>query len=227
MNDLKNHVDAMFRKYKENDKIKELKNEVLSNLEAKVKDLTESGMEYSEATRMAKESISSIDYLIDGNKKVYINKLKLEYLQIVLLYFLVGWIITIPAFFSRAGVILNIGLFISSVILGIKYIKSCKKNQPDFIQDMSFVNIQFAYRIKKITWAIWLLYIIVTTFFTTALRFASNIWFSRPVQVSGPYSFASLILEYFLPFISIIIPLVINAAPKLILRYEVGGDDEN
>lgn len=69
MNSLKNHVDSIFSKYKENEQIKELKYEVLSNLEAKVDVLTGSGMELSQAINKAKESINSIDYLIDGNRQ--------------------------------------------------------------------------------------------------------------------------------------------------------------
>jgi hypothetical protein len=63
---------------KENQQIKELKYKVLSNLQSKVDDLTANGMEYCEAVNKAKESINNIDYLIDSNTKVYINKDKLE-----------------------------------------------------------------------------------------------------------------------------------------------------
>jgi len=45
MNSIENHVDSMFSKYKASKKINELKYEVLSNLEAKVQDLTENGMD--------------------------------------------------------------------------------------------------------------------------------------------------------------------------------------
>lgn len=64
-----------------------MKYEVLSNLEAKLQDLTDSGMEYSKAVNKAIASIDNIDYLIDGNRQVYVNKYKLEYIQIILLYY--------------------------------------------------------------------------------------------------------------------------------------------
>ena len=227
MNSLENHVDSMFRKYKENKQIKELKNEVLSNLRAKVEDLIESGMEQNEAVNKAKESISSIDYLIDGNRKVYLNKYKLEYIQIVLLYSIIAWIVTIPFEIIGIGLMLNKILFIFSIIMGIWYFILNSKKELEYYNFKSFINIQVAGKRRKIVWIVWTLFIVVSSLYTTAIRFGSNLWFSRPVNISGPYQFAEVAIRYFIPFISIIIPLVVNIAPKLILRYEVGEEDEN
>lgn len=227
MNSLKSHVDSMFNKYKENKQIKELKSEVLSNLEAKVDDLITNGMEYNEAVSKAKESINNIDHLIDQNVKVYINKYKLEYIQIVLLYFIIAWIITIPLGIIGEGGILNIVLLISSFTIGIWYILLNKKGEHPYSQSTAFINLQFIFKIKKITWIIWLLFILVSTLYTTAIFFGSNIWFSRPIKIMGPYQFAEITIRYMLPFISIIFPLIFNVAPKLISRYEVGENNEN
>ena len=127
MDSLKNYVDSMFSKYSGNKKIDELKYEILSNLEAKVDDLITSGMERGEAINRAKESINSIDYLIDGNKQVYVNKYKLEYIQIVLLYSIIAWILTIPVKIVGTGIILNMSLFICSMTIGLVYIQLNRK----------------------------------------------------------------------------------------------------
>lgn len=227
MDSLKNHVDNMFSNYKENEQIRELKYEVLSNLEAKVDDLTANGMKRREAINRAKESISSIDYLIEGNRQVYVNKYKLEYIQIVLLYFIIAWILTIPVKIIGIGIILNMILFICSITIGIGYLVLNRKTDSEYFQFMSTIDIQLAYKVRKIAWIIWILFIAVSTFYTSAIQFGSNIWFSRPVSITVPYQFAVLAIKYVLPLISIIIPMVINVAPKLILRYEVGEDDEN
>lgn len=227
MNSLKNHVDSMFSKYKENKQIKELKYEVLSNLEAKVEDLIDSGMEYSEAINKAKESINSIDYLIDDNREIYINKFKLEYIQIILMYSIIAWIITIPLKIIGAGILLNANLFICSIIIGIGYLLFYRKAELNYFQRKSFINIQVAFKARKITWIIWLLFIVISTLFTTAVKFGSNIWFSRHISISGPYQFAVVAISYLLPFISIAIPLILNVAPKVILKYEVGEENEN
>ncbi|MBU3098896.1 MULTISPECIES: permease prefix domain 1-containing protein [Clostridium] len=227
MNSLKNHVDSIFSKYKSSKQINELKYEVLSNLEAKVDDLTANGMDNSEAIKKAKGSINSIDYLIDGNKKVFINEYNLEYIQIALLYSIIAWIITIPGLIIRVGFILNIFLFICSIAIGIKYFLLNSKKESEYRKCKSFINIQSAFKAKKIAWIMWLLFIVVYTLFTTAIQFGSNIWFSRPISITGPYQFAKLAIGYGIPLISIIIPLIFNLAPKLILKYEVGEDNEN
>jgi len=227
MNSLKNHVNSIFSNYKSSKQINELKYEVLSNLEAKVDDLTANGMDLSEAIKKAKGSISSIDYLIDGNRKVFINKYNLEYIQIVLLYLIIAWIITIPVVIIGVGFILNIFIFICSIAIGIKYLLLNSKKQSEYIQCKSFINIQSAFKVKKVSWIMWLLFIVVYTLFTTAIQFGSNIWFSRPVIITGPYQFVEIAIRYGIPLISIIIPLIFNSAPKLILKYEVGEDNEN
>jgi hypothetical protein len=227
MNSLKNHVDGMFSKYKESKQIKELRYEVSSNLEAKVQDLTGSGMEYSEAVNKAIASIDSIDQLIDGNRQVYANKYKLEYIQIVLLYSIVAWILTMPLRIIGLGIVWNMIFFIISITMGIWYFTLSTKKDSEYCQFKSFINIEAAFKMRKGAWIIWSLYIIVSTLFSTAIYFGSNIWFSRPVIITGPYEFAVVAIRFLLPLITMIIPLIFNVAPRLILKYEVGEDDEN
>lgn len=225
MGKLENHVDSMFRKYKEDKQIRELKYEVLSNLEARVEDLTAGGMSDSEAIEKAIDTIENIDYLIDGNKEVYINKYKLEYLQIILLYLLIGWIITIPLSIFRQGILFNFILLVSSIIAGVRFLTLRKKDE-NYFKYTSNINLKYSIKVKKIAWLLWILFIIVSLLLITALQFGSNIWFSRPVSIDGPYQFVSKLVSYFTPFISVIIPLYFNLAPKLIIRYEVGEDNE-
>ena len=137
------------------------------------------------------------------------------------------WIITIPITISRVGFILNIFLFTCSLAVGIRYMRLSSIKESEYLQSKSFINIESAFKFKKISSIIWVLFIIVYTLFTTAVQFGSNIWFSRPVIITGPYEFAKLAIAYCIPLISIIIPLILNSAPKLILKYEVGEDNEN
>ncbi|EJO5348651.1 hypothetical protein NRP93_002782 [Clostridium botulinum] len=227
MDSLKIYVDDLFSKYKENRGIRELKYEILSNLQAKVEDLSSKGMEYDEALRKAKESIKDIDNLIDGNIKVYINKYKLEYIQSVLLYFIIVWIITIPLGIIRMGTMLNIFLFILVVAISTYYVLLIRKNKnTKYLENKGFININNANKRRNIAWIIWTLYIVVSIIFTTGIYFGSNIWFQRRIKIDGPYNFAAIITRYMLPFISIIIPLGFNKVSKLILKYEVGDQDE-
>jgi hypothetical protein len=227
MNSLKSHVDAMFSKYKESKQIKELRYEVLSNLEARVQDLTGSGMEYNEAVNKAIASIDSIDHLIDGNRQVYANKYKLEYIQIILLYSIIAWILTMPLRIIGLGIVWNMIFFIISIVIGIWYFTLNKKGDSKYFQLKSFISVEAAFKMRKSAWIIWSLYIIISTLFSTALYFGSNIWFSRPVIITGPYEFVGVAIRFLLPLITMIIPLIFNVAPRLILKYEVGEDNED
>jgi len=92
--------------------------------------------------------------------------------------------------------------------LGLLIINS--KKESEYLQCKSFINIQSAFKAKKISWIMWLLFIVVYTLFTTAIQFGSNIWFSRPVIITGPYQFVEIAIRYGIPLISIIIPLILN-----------------
>lgn len=226
MDDLEKYVDNMFNKYEETNQIKELRYEVLSNLKAKIDDLTDNGMEYSKALNKAKDSISNIDHLIEHNVEIYVNRYKLEYMQIVLLYLIIGWIITIPIRIIVTGTMLNTAFFIFSSIVGIAYILSNKKIKNYYYDKKDFINLHSVCKLRKISWILWSIFVIVCTLFTTAIQFGSNIWFLSAINISGPYNLALILIRYALPFISIIIPLIFNIAPKLILKYEVGEDNE-
>jgi len=227
MNTLKSYVDDLFTGYKENKQIRELKDEILSNLEAKVADLISNGMEYNQAVIKATENIDSVDYLIEDVKKVYINRLRIELLQVGLLYSLIAWIITIPLKIVGIGVLLNSNLLLIVAVLGILFIVLNSKQEKRYLHKTSVLDIKSAMRNKKISWLICGLYITLSTLGTTAIYFGSNIWFSRPIRIDGPYQFAVLGIRYALPFISIMIPLLFSAYLGLLQKYEVGVQNEN
>ncbi|QAA33190.1 hypothetical protein [Clostridium manihotivorum] len=227
METLREYVDSLFCKYKEDKQIQELKYEIFTNLEAKVKDLTENGLSYDKAIVMAKESITSIDYLIDGNKEIYINKFKLECLQITLLYSLIIWIVTIPISIVETGRLLNALLLVFSIVLGVNYIGASKEKNKEVLLVKKFFNIRSAYRIRRIAWVLWGGGFIASSIYVTMVRFGSNIWFSRSVKITGPYEFASIVINYCYPFLLIVVPLFINSIPQLLLKYEVGDLNEN
>jgi len=119
--ELNHYVDHLFRKYKPTQQIRELKAEILSNLEAKVADLTASGMNDHEAVQQAKNSIRSVDHLVDGNIRVFIHPFRLELVQMGLLFSLIAWILTIPFRIFGLGVLLNTILMALCIVGSIVY----------------------------------------------------------------------------------------------------------
>ena len=227
MDRLKVHVDNMFRKYKETEKIKELKAEVLSNLEAKAEDLIANGMDYNEAIEVTMANLSCIDNLIDENREIYISKYKLEYVQILLLYSLIAWILTLPLRLVGLGFFLNIVLLICTVTIGILYLKMNSKRNSEEFRIKAFISLKSSLENRKTVWFIWILFTLVSIISVTAIQFGSDLWFSRPINIDGPYQFAIITLRYVLPLFTILIPLSLNLAPKLIAKYQVGEENEN
>ncbi|MCQ6561391.1 permease prefix domain 1-containing protein [Paenibacillus mendelii] len=222
MSQLHSHVDQLFRGYKQTKQIAELKEEILSNLEAKAADLISTGMPHTEAIRKSIASIDHVDFLMDGRKRIRLLPYSLELLQIALLYVLVAWVITIPLAMLGKGIVLNTLLLVIVIIAGLLFLilQFNKKWVTHGI--LTTYHYKGALRLRRLAWLLWSLFVILMTLNTTALQFGSNLWFSRPVTLSGPYQFAIVGVRYALPFISIIIPLLIHASLRLAPKYEAG-----
>lgn len=222
MNSLKDYVDELFRKYTADKEINELKAEIWGNLEARKADLMKSGMDETVATEQAKLSITHIDELIDGNKNVYIRRLEVESLQQALLNLVIAWVITIPATIFRGTILVGGLLFLAVIIVGILYLtryRDMDKNRDDFKQ-RQYVNINYFIKLKKTIWLWWGVFAALSIVLVTGANFGSNIWFSRPIHINGPYMFATILVQYLLPLFSIVIPLTFHSIPKLITKNE-------
>ncbi|CAI8930779.1 DUF1129 domain-containing protein [Brevibacillus sp. IT-7CA2] len=225
MESLQHYVDQLFQKYRGSKQIEELKWEVLSNLEAKVADLVADGLSLDEAVKKAKANLPSIDSIVGERRQVYIFLFLQELLQLGLLYVLIAWIVTMPLRIWGMGIFLNYSLFAICILIGIVYLILLGINRPASSHHLTSMNVRFAFLLRKTGWMLWALYIVGTLVFTTALYFGSNLWFSTPVNLTGPYQFANVALSYALPFLSILIPLWLHAIPRLILKYDVGEGD--
>ena len=78
MIDLQKYVDGLFRHRRLTPEVKDLKEEILSNMLAKRDDLIAQGLSAERATEKAKESLSEVDYLIDGNQLTDVSKYHLD-----------------------------------------------------------------------------------------------------------------------------------------------------
>ncbi|MCK8485656.1 permease prefix domain 1-containing protein [Paenibacillus sp. MBLB2552] len=86
MNPLQKHVDRLFAGYPATGRIRELKEEIVGNLEAKASDFMAGGMDYEQAVQAATASLTRIDGLIDQHPLIYVNRYRLELLQRVLFF---------------------------------------------------------------------------------------------------------------------------------------------
>lgn len=220
MIELKQFVEELFAKHPKTKEVQELKSEVLSNLEAKVSDYLAEGMSYENALSRATKDFDTVDLLIEGNKAVYINQYRWNLLQTSLIYVLIFWIISLPLRIVSIGMWLN-SLFTLVVLLSvILYVIMIWFRKDQFLNAVQVVNTNKLKKRSQIAWLLWGLYVLAMTLSTTALQFGSNIWFQRPVHIDGPYQFALIAIKYVYPILTVIIPIIIHQAFKLVYKHE-------
>lgn len=222
MNDLKAYVDKLFFKYEKYKDTQDLKAEILANLEAKKADLMDRGIPEAEAVEAAKESLTSVDYLIDGNKNIYLRQFQLESIQIALLYLVSVWFVTIPLTLFFPFLRFNLLLIPAIIAIGVIYLILRSDKSESTRMRQGFINLKGLLRLKKFVWLAWAAFTLVSAAIVTGVYFGSNIWFHRPVRIDGPYQFAILLGRYIKPFFLIVIPLFASRLPGLVKKYEAG-----
>lgn len=221
--ELFNYVEGLFSNYKQTKEIQEMKEEIYSNLEAKIEDYLEQGMSRSEALEQAVKHIDTVDFLIDGNERIYINRFLIELVQTSLIYSLLIWIVTVPSRVMINGRLLNDSLMLASILVGVVYLALLWRMNDITRETVSIVNIKLVRKWEGKIWLVWTAFILTLLVSVSAVRFGSNLWFWRPISISGPYQFAQLMVTFCSPFVSIIIPLLFHKASQLIQKHEVNG----
>ena len=221
MTDLKAYVDELFRHQRLTPEVRDLKEEILSNMIAKRDDLIAQGIDAGIAAEQAKESLSSIDSLIDGNQLTDIGGYRVECAQNVLLSCIVFWILSLPLLFTHYAVVSYAGLVLT-ICSGMCYLTR-RKQASDDVAILSTVE---SGRRTRIAWIIWGLFFLVCVGMVAALTFGSDIWFHRPLNIDGPYQAANIAVRFYLPLLTVLIPITVGSFTKLLLKHAKGHDDE-
>jgi|GEM_PF-4062946 len=218
MNDLERYVNRRFAKFKHNKEIQELRDEVLVNLQARIDDEMAQGKPYQAAFDLAVESLGNVDLLIEGHQEVARNRFRRGAAQLAVLYSLIPWVITIPLRFFHSGVLANTGWTLVLVITGVVYLVLLWLTRSD--ETTRVINVRKLRNVTKVVWVLWGIYVILSTCFTLGTWFASDIWFHRSIQMTGPYVFASFVVSVVLPFVSVFIPLYFVRVQRLVQEQE-------
>lgn len=221
MSDLQKYVDGLFRHQRLTPEVQDLKEEILSNMIAKRDDLIAQGLNAENATEKAKESLSDIDYLIDGNQLTDVSRYHLECIQTLLLNCIILWIFTLPLLFTGYALFSYTGLVLV-ILSGCAYILQKDKKQ----NSVAFLSVTASEQRSKIAWIVWGLFFLVTAGTMAALTFGSDIWFGRPLNISGPYQMANIAVRLYLPLLTIIVPITIGNFSKILLKNRKGHEDE-
>lgn len=221
MNTIKEYVDGLFRHQHLTPEVTDLKEEIISNMLAKRDDLIAQGLDAESATEKAKESLSAIDYLIDGNQLTDIGKYHLECAQTLLLNSILFWIFSLPLLFTCYAPFSYMG-FMLVILFGCSYLWKKNKNANGFV----FLSVAASKRRRKMAWIIWTLFFLVAAGTMAALTFGSDIWFGRPLNISGPYQMANTAVRFYLPLLTIIIPITFSNFTKILQKCGKGQENE-
>lgn len=202
MNELKIYVDKLFKHQHLTKEIIDLKEEILTNMIAKKNDLLSQGFKENIASQKAKDSILTIDDLIEGNHLIYIDQYYKNCIQYILLNCVIFWILSLPLMLIHYSIISYIG-FILTIISGIVYLN---KSKSDVVTFVSYLK---SNKVMKISWIIWSIYFLVHTFINFMIVFGSNIWYKKPINISGPYQFANIAIKFYIPVLTILIPITV------------------
>lgn len=221
MTDLQKYVDSLFRHQPITPEIKDLKEEILSNMIAKRDDLITQGMDIGIATEKAKENLSAVDFLIEGNQLTDVGKYHEECIQTILLNCVVFWIFSLPLLFTIYSFICYMGL---AIVIASGCIYILRKSHP--VSSIAFLSVAASKRRRNIAWIVWFLFFLVSTGTMAALTFGSDLWFGRPLNITGPYQMATIAVRFYLPVLTIMIPITFSNFSNILLKNGKGQKDE-
>lgn len=221
MDVIKQYVDKLFKNYGNTKQIRELKAEIMSNMEAKRDDLLGKGMDEVSAIKLATSSIRTIDDLVEDKIRVDYLPYQIERTQITLIGLLIAWIFSIPGVFFRPLWVNSLLLFAAVGGIGMFYLTLLMKAKQSQKRNIRSISMLRLVRVSKWAWVISLIFIGISTAVTTGIFFSSNIWFSRPVIIDGPYQLATVLSHYFAPLFVLIIPIILTKIRFTWKKYEV------
>ena len=125
MTDLEKYVDELFRHQRLTPEVRDLKEEILSNMVAKKNDLMAQGFDETAAAEKAKESLPSVEPLIDKSQLTDIGKYRTECLQTTFLNCIIFWILSLPLLFLRYAAFSYLGFLLTGVF-GVLYFRQSR-----------------------------------------------------------------------------------------------------
>ena len=222
MTDLQKYVDSLFRHQQVTPEIKDLKEEIISNMIAKRDDLIAQGLDAERATEKAKESLSGVDFLIEGNQLTDVSKYHKECTQAVLLNCIIFWILSLPLLFTGYALVCYMGLAFV-IVSGCIYISRRKPSAST----VAYLSVTASKRHRTMAWTIWVLFFLVAAGTMAAVTFGSDILFGRPLNMTGPYQMANMAVRFYLPLLTIMVPITFSNFSNILLKNRKGKEDES
>jgi hypothetical protein len=221
------HLHSLFAGTRNTLEHRELKEEIRSNLKARIEDYLSEGMSEEQAFQTAIQHISGVEQVMGDYRTVKRIPYWITLWQSALIYSLVAWIVTIPMRVMLEGMALNNLLLIVSLVVGAGYVfylisnRGNGENESSLGQKTIRIRMPLLKQWQRRVWWLWAGVMLALWGTQAALRFGSNIWFDRPIKVDGPYQLAVILIAFAVPLLSIIVPLIVHRAYRIISKHEV------
>jgi len=217
---LSQYVDHLFAGRRRTVDIQEAQEEIRTNLEEKYSDYIAQGLSADEAYGQSIKHFTSVDFLFHDRVQIYSNRLLAALGESALLYMVIIWILSLPSRLMFISFLNNV-LLAGVILIGIVYYVLNARAKGPAGDATLWVNRDALAAWQKKIWLVWALFVIVCLVSVLAMRFGSNLWFQRPIYISGPYQYAQLAYSLFTPLLSVVVPLLFSRAVRLISDYEV------
>jgi len=217
---LSQYVDHLFAGRRKTVDIQEAQEEIRTNLEEKYSDYIAQGLSADEAYGQSIKHFTSIDFLFHDRMQIYHNRFLAALGESALLYMVVIWILSLPSRLLFINFLNNL-LLAGVILIGIVYYVLKGRAKGPAGEATLWVSREALAAWQKKIWLLWVLFVIVCLANVIAIRFGSNLWFQRPIYISGPYQYAQLAYSLFSPLLSVVVPLLLSKAVRLISYYEV------
>lgn len=220
MDELRAYVDALFAHRGDTPENRDLKEEIYGNLAARRDDLIAQGVPEAEAVRAAKAQLPSLDGVLGTGVRVRAQSWRAGRAQSLLLASVIVWILTIPTLLVRAGAAC-LAAGVAVAVFGVLYL--CRRrDDPAAIMTVDTAQLR---RLCRRVWLIWGVCFAVCVAAASAVLFASNVWFSQPVRIDGPYALGVAATPYYLALSTAAYPITVGTFPRLLARLEGGETD--
>lgn len=211
------YIETLFVYQKKTPQSAEMKEKLLDCMTRKINELISQGQTGIQAFHTIKRSISAEEWLLNGNQLTDMAGYKTQCLYYILLNCVLFWIFTLPLLFTKYALISFIGL-VATIILAISYAITLKKSKS--AEKVALISVSENGKRRKVAWIIWSVFALVYILAVALVLFGSNLWFGRPVEISGPYEFANIAVHFYIPLLTVFIPITFHCLTKTLPEFE-------
>lgn len=220
MDELQKYLDILFADYGHSARAMELKAKLLLESQESMEKLMAAGYEAPAALEEIKLRIQAVGELIEGNRLIYINRFRNDCLQAAVIYSVIAWVFSMPliVLLDWVGMAIAILFMLISAAAAWLYISKVGGRSAE----VQFLNTNRYHQRRHGLWRIWMIGAGVVLILIAAISFTGG----RTPALENAWDWAKLLARFYAPMLSVAAPLLVANMEKLMLKNEVGADEQ-